>query len=405
MKKINLIIVFALLFGVLQAQTAIDFRFPAAAGFDYCLALERGSERDTVARGSFDAEGKAQTLLPSDKAEHRRVGKLFLTGAKSPMINMILNGEKDVAVSGEVNNPTYENSPENTTLHRFMNRQYELLQQYIATLGSLEESSGDTILLYAKKRQIEQEYDSLSAEITATPLYAGTIMQILRYLTFTGSSLRQTPEDVKEELRHFLVNKLDFNDLYLSGFWNLMFDTWYENNLSESDSLLVADARMMLSRAEKEISRPLSQAIINVLSKYSVREYLLPEILPDVQYPVLGKSAPVIISDSIAPRNALIIFYDSDCDNCLLELQNLIKKYSLLQDNKIHVISIAADTDKDVFADTASGLPWSDKLCDFKGFDGVNFKNYGVVGTPTFILIDQEGILRGRYARMSEIIK
>ena len=409
MKKINLIIVFALLFFTLQAQTAIDFRFPAAAGFDYCFVLERGGVRDTVARGSFDAAGKAQTLLPPDKASYRGVGKLFLTGAKSPMVNMILNGEINVTVSGEVNNPVYENSRENATLQRFMNRQNELLQQYIATFGDLEQSGDDdnTLSLDTKKQQIEQEYDSLSAEITATPLYAGTIMQILRYLTFTGSSLRQTPEDVKAELRHFLVDKLDFTDLYVSGFWNLTFDAWYENNLTESDSLLAADARTMLGRAGKEISRPLSQAIINVLSKYSVREYLLPEILPDVQYPVLGQSAPAIISgsDSIAPRNALIIFYDSDCGNCLLELQNLKEQYGLLQDNGIRVISIAADMDKDVFADTASGLPWLDKLCDFKGFEGVNFKNYGVVGTPTFILIDQEGILRGRYAGMGEIIK
>jgi len=408
MKKINLVIVFALLFGVLRSQTAIDFHFPAAAGFDYCFVLERGSVRDTVARGSFDAEGKGQALLPPDRVAHRGVGKLFLTGAKSPMINMILDGEKNVTVSGEVNNPTYENSPENATLQRFMNRQNELLQQYIVTIGSLEESGGvNTMSLDTEKRQVEQEYDSLSAEITATPLYAGTIMQILRYLTFTGSSLRQTPEDVKAELRNFIVNKLDFSDLYVSGFWGLTFDAWYENNLTESDSLLVAEARTMLSRADKEISRPLSQAIINVLSKYSVREYLLPEILPDVQYPVLGQSAPAIIcgSDSIAPRNALIIFYNSDCSNCQLELHNLVEKFNLLKDNKIRVISIAADTDKAIFADTASSLPWTDKLCDFKGFDGVNFKNYGVVGTPTFILIDQEGILRGRYARMGEIIK
>jgi hypothetical protein len=63
------------------------------------------------------------------------------------------------------------------------------------------------------------------------------------------------------------------------------------------------------------------------------------------------------------------------------------------------------DKCKDVFEYTASGLPWSDKFCDFKGFDGENFRNYGIVGTPTFILTDDGGIVRGRYARLSEWLK
>jgi len=398
MKKIGLIITYALLFVTLQAQTAIDFRFPAAAGFDYCFVLNRGFDRDTVARGSFDASGKAQVLLPPDRDGYRGGGKLFLTGAKKPVVNMILAGEKGVTVSGEVNNPVYENSPENTALQRFMTRQNELLQQY----------SGNVLLPDDKKRQIEQEYDSLSTEIAATPLYAGTIMQILRYLTFTGSSLKQTPEDVKTELNHFIVNKLNFNDLYVSGFWNLMFDTWYENNLTASDSLFTAEARTMLGRADKEINRSLSQAIINVLSKYSVREYLLPAIFTDIQYPALGQPAPALIinnTDSIEPRNALILFYDSDCGNCQNELHQLIEKYSLLHDNNIRVITISCDTDKDLFEYTAKKMLWQDNYCDFKGFDGVNFIKYCIAGTPTFILIDSDGIVRGRYAKMSEIIK
>ncbi|MCL2649957.1 MAG: hypothetical protein FWD60_13320, partial [Candidatus Azobacteroides sp.] len=83
----------------------------------------------------------------------------------------------------------------------------------------------------------------------------------------------------------------------------------------------------------------------------------------------------------------------------------LIEKYALLKDNHIRIFSIAADMDKDLFEYTAQKIPWQDNYCDFKGFDSVNFVNYGIFGTPTFILIDHEGIVRGRYARVSEIVK
>ena len=403
-----LFLVFAMLFStVVFGQTAIDFKLQEAAGFDYCFVLEKGLTQDTVAQGTFDSQGSARVLLPPEYAEHRGVGKLFLTGAKSPMVNMILNSEKEVTVGGKVNNPAYENSPENETLQRFITRQSELLTQYIAVLGNLETATGNTMIADEQKRQLEQDYEALSDAITSTPLYAGKIMQILRYLTFKGSSLGQTSEAVTEELNNFFVNELDFNDLYVSGFWRLMFDVWYENNMNNSDSLLVADARTMLNRAGIEHSRALSQSIINVFSRYSHKEYLLPAIFSEIKYPVLGQAAPAIINgtDSIAPRNALILFYDSDCGSCHNELQQLIENYALFQDNNIRIFSIAADMDKELFEYTAQKIAWQDNYSDFKGFDGVNFVNYGIFGTPTFILIDQEGIVRGRYARMNEILK
>ena len=433
MKKVNLIImlliiVFAMPVICVRAQTAVDFRLPQAAGLDYVFALERGAGRDTVARGSFDAAGNAKIQAPPFVGlGGAGVAKLFLTGAQTPMVNMILNSEQGVVVSGEVNNLIFQNSPENEALQRFMQRQNELLQQYVAVFGNQESGSSDALLLNIKKRNIEQDYDKLSAEIATTPLYAGRVMQILRYLAFTGSSLTQTPEDVTAELHDFIVNKLDFNDLYVSGFWTMTFDAWYENSMTASDSVLVADARRMLERSGEvknfeeskefkdgenvdrvEIYRATSQAIINVLGKYSRREYLLPAIFTDIQYPVLGQPAPAVIingTDSIFPKNALLMFYDSDCGNCQNELHNLIDKYPLLKDNNVRVISIAADVDKELFEYTAQKIVWTDNYSDFKGFDGVNFRNYGVVGTPTFVLIDPEGIVRGRYARVGEIIK
>ncbi|MDR1937632.1 MAG: thioredoxin family protein, partial [Tannerellaceae bacterium] len=90
---------------------------------------------------------------------------------------------------------------------------------------------------------------------------------------------------------------------------------------------------------------------------------------------------------------------------CRYELEALKQKYPLLTDNHIRVVSISADADRDVYESASAGFPWPDRLWDGKGFDGENFLNYGIVGTPTFILVDREGLVRGRYARLSELLK
>ncbi|MDR2824323.1 MAG: redoxin domain-containing protein [Prevotellaceae bacterium] len=397
----------------LQAQ--ITFRLPKAANQNYSFVLENGFKRDTVANGTFDTQGNATVVIPTEYAGYRGAGKLLLANDKG-LINMIVSNEKEMVVhspesSEGFENIVYQNSPENEALLQFLTEQNQILQQYLPLreqISTLFPTSPDFSQMVEKVTVLEANYEDLNRRIAETPLYAGKMLQILRYLTFTASSPAQSPEKTAAELEDFIVNKLNFDDLYTSGFWDAMFRVWYEANINSSDSLLVADARTMLQRTDNvEVNRSLSQALINVLSRYGRREYLLPQIVSNINFPLNGQPAPALVigGDTILPKSTLILFYDSDCGNCHNELYNLAEKYNLLKNNNLRVISIAADADKDMFAETAQKIVWQDNYCDFKGFEGDNFINYGVVGTPTFILIDSEGIVRGRYAQLRELIK
>ncbi|GAB6009631.1 TlpA family protein disulfide reductase, partial [Dysgonomonas reticulitermitis] len=184
-------------------------------------------------------------------------------------------------------------------------------------------------------------------------------------------------------------------------------ETWVQT--STNDSLLLSDTRHMIDRCGNDIHirREVTQAIIRLFIKFA-KDSLLAELGTEyLTMPLNGQPAPEIVAcdSSIVPKLSLIVFYETGCGNCHYELEELKSKYKLLTDNNIRVISIAADADRAVFEETATGLPWADKLCDFKGFDGANFRNYGIVGTPTFILTDGDGIVRGRYAQLKELLK
>jgi len=47
-------------------------------------------------------------------------------------------------------------------------------------------------------------------------------------------------------------------------------------------------------------------------------------------------------------------------------------------------------------------LPWTEKLCDLKGFEGEYFKKYGVIGTPTIFVLDKDKTITGKYAHLSD---
>jgi hypothetical protein len=400
---------------VVQSNT-IHFHLPAYPGFDYVFILEQGAKRDTVATGTFDQDGKTSLTIPKAYANYRGVGKLLFPNDKGALVNMIVNGENNVTVSTpprtlEIDKLVYTHSPENEAIGRFTATQVKLIERYrqVSAESSEPYSVPQVPFLSPEKeqQQIETQYAALNAEIRKSPLYAARIMEIIQYLTSTGTSLTFSQEELQQEQDRFITERLDFNDLYTSGFWTTLIYAWYENNMTRGDSLLTEQSRRMINRTETvALNRELTQALINTFSRYG-REDLLPEIITGINMPLKGHAAPPIETgdSTILPKNSLIIFYETGCGTCHNELENMKRKYPLLHANQVRVISIASDMDDVVFFETADKFPWSDKFCDLKGFDGVNFRNYGIVGTPTLILVDAEGIVRGRYVQLSEFLK
>ncbi len=71
----------------------------------------------------------------------------------------------------------------------------------------------------------------------------------------------------------------------------------------------------------------------------------------------------------------------------------------------IKIVSIAADTDHNTYKTTAASFPWKAKYCDGQGMNGINFKNYAVMGTPTMFLLDSKGIIIEKIATVEQLMK
>ncbi|MDH6316893.1 thiol-disulfide isomerase/thioredoxin [Parabacteroides sp. PF5-5] len=376
---------------VIASCRTIDVRLPSYAGREYSCSLFEGAKQDTIAKGTLDADGKAVIRLSGN---YRGVA-CFSVKDSAKVWNIVVSGDEDICMSEE-GTLLFEGSPENNFLLRSMERQNNIIQKYVDATNVMQRQS------------IETEYKAFRKEITDSPLYAARLLEILNLLTGVGSSFTITEEEMLEEQYAFVVDQLDFIDLYSSGFWEPVFELWMQQSYAK-DTVLVADARRMIDSCGHDIPvrREVTQAIIRMFSKYA-KDNLLAEL--GVEYltmPLNGQAAPEIVQEDTAtlvPVSSLIVFYETGCGNCHYELEQLKEKYKLLRDNNIRVISIAADIDKDIFEATAHSLPWTDKLCDLKGFEGENFRHYGIVGTPTYILTDSEGIVRGRYAQLKKLL-
>ena len=411
LKKLLLIACQLLITTILSAQT-IEVNLPSCLGQSYVFCLAQGAKQDTILTGKMAEQGKTVVVLPAEYALYRGVGSLSIQNCKS--LNMVLNGEPKIVINEKRGfddfEVTFAQSKENSFMDEMIARQQQLIEKYRLVESGLslwQMKDLFYVSLNQEKRDLERQYAAHQMEINQSPLYAARLIEILSCLTGTSSLLNQSQEAVRFSLQKFIAEKLDFDDLYTSGFWQLTMDFWGELNM-ENDSLLISDSRKMLDRvSDIYIRRELTQSFIRLFSLYG-KDYLLSELGTEyLTMPLNGQLAPEIQIGEISflPKNSLLVFYETGCGSCHNELEMLRNRYSLLADNQIRVISISADTSQEVFEYTSSRFPWQDRICDFQGFDSINFRNYGIVGTPTFILTDQDGVVRGRYAQLKELLK
>jgi peroxiredoxin len=399
---------------LLQAQK-ISLDFPHFASQAYSFSIPQGSKSDTILRGTLDKNGRTTLSIPAKYADYQGVGVWRL--ASGGGLDFILNGEKSFALGCPDPQPSvekivYSGSAEN----QFDVDAYLLQQQILAKYETISQAAeiykNDSLsaVFEQEKRHLQQAYNDLQTQIKTSPLYAGRYRQLNNLLQNLPDSLTQQEieEQYNQRVRKFIAEQLDLNFLYHTNQWNNVFDCFmYLHTGGESDSVLVANSRSLLTRTDNaEISEALLQKLILQFNRYG-KENLLVELgIEDLL--TVGRPAPKLhlSRSNIQPQNALLIFYESGCNNCENELGQLIGNYPDLKAKGIRVISISADTDKETYETNAARFPWSeaDKYCDFKGFSGDNFRNYYVVGTPTIFGIDKDGKITGRHARVAEYL-
>ncbi|MDR1561797.1 MAG: thioredoxin family protein [Dysgonamonadaceae bacterium] len=397
---------------LIAAKAEINIHLPHFAGKQYVHYIMQGDATDTITRGSLDESGRAILSLPEEHKDFRGMSKFMLPSEGG--LEIILNREADFTVScaeaaPNVNNIFYTGSAENNFLFSQYHKQSEILdkagvvgmalQVYHSRKHKLNKP------LIAEQKELIKKFEELQRETATSNLYAARIHEMGDFITGTGSSLTLTEAEIHEERKNFAASKVDLHDLYNSGLWNDVLESWVSIATTSGDSVITDGCKQMLARTtNKDLHRKLLGKLTLLFYKYG-KERLLAQLgEEDLLAP--GHRAPMLRLNNarIYPSGSLIIFYESGCNSCENELLRLHANYLLLHEKGLRVISVSADRDEETYRKNAAKLPWFDKYCDYKGFEGENFVNYNIPGTPVIFVTDKEGFITGRYARLEDYL-
>ena len=239
-----------------------------------------------------------------------------------------------------------------------------------------------------------------------------------------------------ENTAKFIADDMDWELLYHTESWNKVIAVWVNLHTRELKDIL--RFKEDFDKISNKINDPVQykdftlktadhllkggmESIINIIAEdvrnsgkitdYSgVLAYYL-KGAPGTQAPDLiiknDKMNSILKIRELADKNStktMLLFYASGCGPCENLLEKLPGHYENIKAKGVKIIAVSADQDEKIFKDKAKDFLWKDVFCDYEGFRGINFRNYGVSGTPTIFLLDNTGKILLRTASLEEIL-
>jgi len=431
-----------------QGQT-LDLSLSQYAGKQVVISSMHGVKKDTLGVVTLDEKGKG-SLYFGAKQTRTGIAALTVPGKEHLYYEFVLapTENPDLQCDGEYvhsGNATLLHSPENRSLDRWFTSRQNLMQKKM-TLTELTRLYTKGLFreeLVKEQGVIDKALAQLNDTLASSPLFAAQYMQF-RVAQETVLSKIWESKDERTRARDYFLNSIDFETLYYTGQWfpliNACLEIWkkdeayyrqFGNDMAQilkktrKSQIYVALAESAITITERLGWEHDKEALVTFLKEdnplanpggilgRALNTYIVP----------IGSRAPVLVlpapekGDSrhanrpasldpatLSTGYSLLVFHQSDCDYCEKALTLLAKRYKELVAKGVRVLSFSADTKPGLFSLSAESFPWSDKYCDLQGLAGVNFKNYGVIGTPSMFLLDAQGKVLERAATVNDLL-
>ena len=250
---------------------------------------------------------------------------------------------------------------------------------------------------YYKREHFWDGFDAQNPKLLNTPLYTEHILNFLRYwmnpnMNFSAEEKTNGfKRSVDVIMRQFAGNEQthEFAFKYLSiGFKEIgeeevlqYLDENYKDlaNRCYDDFEKTEFDKRMQGYAAMKVGNAAPNFALNMLNNNAASLYKL-------------KAEKIIV-----------VFWSSTCPHCLEEMPKL-NEWAASQKNT-KVIAVSLDTDKAIHEETIKKFPALLHTCDYKGWNTDAATKYYIAATPTFIVLDKDKKILGKYSSVEQVIK
>lgn len=428
---------------------SVSIDFPAFAGKTYDFIIFQGSKQETVQQDTIPANGKFTLTIPVKFAPYTGMSRWLITGtAQGGGLDMAIPGHNFsvtcLSDTPDTNNIVYTGFDAVNELNSLNTQQQQIIEKFaVVSKASVLYAENKKLYKIFNKEKIEQKeaFENFNKQLKSNPSFNARFLPIVNLTKGIPPHLTANEDEKAAIYNQFITKGLDFNDLYVSGHWTAIIRDWvgYQSNTEQDTAQFVKDFKLISAR----ITNPMQYTdfvgkLTYYLTTYGKDNYVaaianavvgsgkVHTYVGSMQVYIqatMGMQVPDIVikenvgsekevklvntllkTDALASKYSLLLFYQSVCGPCKQTIAALKEHYSNLVAKGIKIVALSADIDPQVFKDSATAFPWKDTYCNLEGFNGVNFKNYAVTGTPTMFVLDSKGILIKKIATIEQLL-
>jgi peroxiredoxin len=439
-----------LLLAISSYSQSISMEFPAFAGKTYDFIIFQGSKSEKLIQDTIPANGKFTLKIPKQYAPYTGMCRWLLTNSEhGGGLDMAIPGH-DFSVSCKSDKPdniniVYTGFDAVNELNRIHGVQQKIIDKYetMSKATQLYDKVHPLHVAFANEKAMQAKaYEDFHSELKKNTNYNARFLPIVNLIKGYAHRLSDDENEKGQLFNAFFTTKMDIQDLYVSGHWEGIIQSWvaYQSNVVNDKNKFAKDFLLLNNKIKSPVQyTDFVGKVTFYLTQYTKDDFveaIAPLVLasgkitsyegktmqvylkaligtkaPDIEIiEHLGKiedhnhSTKKIATNALNSKYSLLVFYKSGCGPCEETMQGLKGNYKVLADKGIRIITLSADTDENVYKNTAAQFPWKDTYCNFDGLSGSNFKNYAVVGTPTMFILDSSGMIIEKIATMEQLL-
>ncbi|WP_276835922.1 peroxiredoxin family protein [Chryseobacterium cucumeris] len=431
----------------------ISMDFPHFAGKSYEFILFQGDKQEKVIEGKIPDDGKFTLVVPKQYVPYQGMSRWLITNSEDGGgLDMVISG-RDFSVSCQESKPNdtniiYSGNAEVAELRDLYKRQQEIIMRYTSmqqAMKSFDRTDKNFHVFEQESREQEASFKKFQQEIKQNPDYAKMFLSMVNITMGIGTELSDDEKVRGRNIADYIVEEINWDALYTSGHWSTIISSWVDIHtrvLHDDNSFVNEFIKLTDKINDKKLYKDFARitayyltqqgrdALISVIAPYVISSGKIDDYegsLSAYKMGAVGTQAPDLIlkeyigsvdahnyklttlkSNDMADKiykKTLLIFYESGCGPCENLLQQLPGKYEDIRSKGVRLISVSADKDESVFSNTSKKFLWKENYCDYEGIRGINFKNYGVAGTPTLVLIEPDGKIVAKTASLDDLLK
>ncbi|HIB8181821.1 TPA: alkyl hydroperoxide reductase [Elizabethkingia anophelis] len=279
----KMMLIFILTAFISYAQQ-VQMYFPRFSGKTYDFMIFQGANSKTLLQGTIPADGKFTLTIPEEYKNYTGMSRWLITNtAEGGGLDMFIPGH-DFSVSCESAVPNDKNiiyignngNKDLNSLYKeqeIIRNRFNVMEQATKVFPTTDKNYS----MFKEELQKQQKaYAEFQNNLRKRGDYISQLISVINISNGAGTILSENRGDIALNILNYMINSMDWNSVYTTGYWNVIIDNWVIIHTEQVKDIkrFVSDYQTIIKKLNSKLEAEFSKRVAYTLDQNKSTEYI-----------------------------------------------------------------------------------------------------------------------------------